>query len=103
MRFTKLASARRSVGFMPAAGSSSARSLGSVASARDFEAALVAVRKIACRLIGAGADADILEKLDTAPLDVGFFPQGSFATQHGTQHARARSHVPPDHDVLQRR
>src|SRR5882762_859565 len=72
-------------------------------SARDLEAPLVAVRQAARGVVGAAADADIVEQLRRARFDLFFLFYRLSVSEHGADDAGMAAHVTADHHVLQRR
>src|SRR5688572_4452708 len=71
--------------------------------ARDLQPALIAVREAAGGVIGARADADVVEQFQGALFDGFFFLEGLAIAQDRAQHPGMGARVAPDHYVLERR
>jgi hypothetical protein len=88
---------------MPAAGSSSAISLGVGGQrARDLQPPLVAVAQGAGAELGITADAHVVQQFLRALRNGGFFGLEAGGAKDRAEQARMRAHVAPDHDVFQR-
>src|SRR5260221_473669 len=71
--------------------------------ARELEAPLIAVRQATGRIVGARADADVVEKVQCAFFYLVFFFESLFVLENCTDHSCTRARVAPDHHVLERR
>src|SRR5262249_481919 len=71
--------------------------------AGHLQAALVPVGQASRRIVGAGADADELEQLESAPLGIALFAQRRAVSQDRADDAGPGARVPADHHVLERR
>src|SRR5581483_1883962 len=69
----------------------------------NFQPALIAVRQAPRAVVGAGADADVIEQRQGARQNLALLGERARVAQHRAEHAGPRAHVAADHHILERR